>query len=422
MSSASPSASDPARPWLPSGRLLVLLRRLQIWAVRLLLPVLHWRVPVRLLRGTERGSGREIRMLLAGVVPELTCHIVERLFSSVPVEESCTAVPIWALEKHLRQNQPPADLTLMAVDKISTCLFISRKGRLAMPPMVSAYTQLPADFATLLRGNRKLADDVRRIRKQGFASHIVANKDPATGGGMREFDEFYDHFYSPYVSSRHRHQAQLASRSILRMVYRQGGIQWLTQKGQRVGGGLVYQSGGDFYAMVNGLQESRAEELLQQGALAAMYGFMMQQAIELGCSRVILGGSHPTLHDGVLRYKAKWLTGLTRHEGFFSANHTLFLCSPLLDRTAAHLLSHTALIHYEPGSGYSALWVFPSDLPLTADVLEQQYRALRLRGLHRFRILLPGPPPAGFVCPPEVRLIDLHTAPQNPDELFKRHP
>ncbi|MBB5030816.1 hypothetical protein [Prosthecobacter vanneervenii] len=416
MTPAPPSASAPAAPLLPaSGRVIALLRKLQIWCMRLLLPFLQWRVPVRLLRGAERVTGREVRLRVAAVGPDAAAHLIQRFFAVEPVEESCTLVPVWSLDRHLRTSQPEGDLTLISVNNLSARLFLNQADALAVPPMISSYIHLPKDVATLLRGNRKLADDFRRVRQQGFASHISV-------GDVLEYDDFYSRFYRPYVITRHNELVQVAPRSMLRLVHRVGGIQWLTQRGERMGGGLVYRSGGDFHAIVNGLRQDKADELLRHGALAAMYVFMLQQALEMGCTRVMLGGSRPSLHDGVLRYKSKWLTGLTRHDGYLSANHTLLLRWPRLSSPVADFLSHTSLIHHEPGGGYSALWAFPPDLPLTAENLQQQYRALRLRGLHRMRILLSAPPPADFVCPPEVRLIDLRAVPQSPDLLLKLHP
>lgn len=411
MTSAPPSASAPAAPQLPaSGRVIALLRELQIWGMRLLLPFLQWRVPVRLLRGAERVSGREVRLRVATVGPDTAAHIIQRFFASEPVEESCTLVPVWSLDRHLRRSEPEADLTLISLNNLSARLFLNHEDALAVPPMISSYIQVPKDVATLLRGNRKLADDFRRVRQQGFACHIST--------AAEEFDDLYDHFYRPYVEARHSNLVQVAPRAMLRLVHRVGGIQWLTQKGERVGGGLVYRNGGDFHAIVNGLRHDKADELLRHGALAAMYVFMLQQSLEMGCTRVMLGGSRPSLHDGVLRYKAKWLTGLTRHDGYLSANHTLLLRWPRLSGPVADFLSHTSLIHHEPGGGYSALCAFPRDLPLTAETLQHLYRTLKLRGLHRLRILLPGPPPADFACPPEVCLIDLSSAPSSPDQLL----
>ena len=72
----------------------------------------------------------------------------------------------------------------------------------------------------------------------------------------------------------------------------------------------------------------------------------------------------------------------------------------------AEFLSRTSVIHHDH-AGYSALWAFPVELPLTVENLQQEYRLLKARGLHRFRILLPGGVPAGFVCPDEVCLIPM---------------
>ncbi|MDI1311762.1 hypothetical protein [Prosthecobacter sp.] len=380
--------------------MMVLLKSLLRWGARLLLPFIGWWVPVQRLRGVARASGREVILLAAGQ-PRWTDFIIQQLFAAEPRVENCIHVPVWSLQKHLDRAQSAADLTLVGIDRLSAQLFLAQ-DYLAVPPMVSAWLTVPEEVRTYTRAHSRTDSEFRRVKRQGYTSELSKS--------AADYELFYDSYYKPYIRDRHKAKAQVAPRWLLRWVFRRGGIQWVTQNGEHVAGDLVIKQSRDYIPVVTGLREGR-QELLREGALAALYVHSLEEARHLGCTRILLGGSKPSLHDGVLRYKAKWLDGLTVHDGHLSANHVQLLRWPRLVSPVAEFLSQTALIHHDQ-DGFSGLWAFPSDLPLTAENLQQQYHALKLKGLHRFRILLPGDVPPGFTCPPEVRLIKLAAAEQ----------
>lgn len=380
--------------------MIVFLHHLLRWWVSLRLPFTSWRVTVQVLRGTARVSGQEVRLLAAGL-PRWGEQIGQCLFVGEPVVEKSARVPVWSLQRQLDQWQTAADLTVVGIDRISARLFL-KKDYLAMPPLVSFWLAVPADSQAYLRQRSSVASDFRRVKKRGYASHLST--------AAADFDLFYDHYFMPYILGRHTKNARLTPRWMLRLVFRSGALQWLTLNGERVAGDLVMKQGRDYHLVVTGLRDGR-QDLLRQGAMASLYVHSLDHARQFGCSRILMGSSRAFLHDGLTRYKGKWMDGLTLDDGHITANHVLLLRWNRLAGPVADFLNQTGLIHHEQ-SGFSALWAFPSDLPLTAENLQQQCHALHLKGLHRFRILLPGQVPPGFVCPPEVRLIELAAAEQ----------
>ncbi len=378
--------------------MIVHLQRLLRWWARLYLPFARWRVPVQVVRGTARASGQQVRLLVAGR-PRLSRFVFQEIFNGEPVVEKSAQVPVWALQRHLDLWQSDADLTHVGIDRLSAALFLGR-GYLAVPSGVSAWMSVPKDLPSCLRQHSKVASDFRRTKRHGYSSQL--------SNAAGDFDLFYDHYYLPYARGRHQQHAHLSPRWMLRLVFRFGAVQWLTLNGERLSGDLLTTQGRDYIPVAVGVRDGRPD-LLRQGVLAALYVHALEHARQRGCTRIIFGGSLPSLHDGVLRYKSKWQDGFTEHAGHLSANHVLLLRWNRLTGPVADFLSQTGLIHHDQ-SGYSALWVFPSHLPLTAENLRQQYGVLKLKGLHRFRILLPGAAPPGFDCPPEVRLIDLAAA------------
>ena len=365
------------------------------WLLSWVQPFHGWRVPVAILKGAARQSGKQVTLLAAGQ-KRWTLFITQRFFAEAPEVERMVQVPVWHLQKLLEQWQSAADLTVVGIDRISARLFLG-KNYLTAPPLVSSWIPVPDDLKTFARKNENAASDMRRTRIKKFEKQCSQSK--------ADFDLFYDHFHSPYILARYGEAAHVAPRWLLRHRFKHGMILWLCRNGERLAGDLITVKGAELGAVVTGIRDGRLE-LLKEGVLSAIYVQTLYLAKELGCTKIHVGGSNASLHDGVLRYKSKWGGIIFAYDGSLSSNYVTLLKWCQLNGAVAEFLSHTSIIHHDNG-GLSAFWVFPNHLPLTAASLHKEYRRLRAAGLHRFRILIPGKVPPDFVCPPEVRLIEL---------------
>lgn len=372
---------------------------LQNWlrgCMRIVLPFIRWRVPVVLLRGPARASGREVVLLSAG---RRSAFIIDHFFAQEPTVVRRTRVPVWRLQRLLNEWRSAADLVDVEIDRVSARLFLDTRY-LAVPQWIISWMKVPEDMQAFGRTHRNARADIRRIRIKNFECQWSRE--------AKDFDLFYERYFRPYVTARHGGMTQVSPRWMMRLLFKQGMIQWVVHNGERLAGGLVTVKGTLFSKRVNGVLDGRMD-LMREGVLSALYVHAMLEAHRLGCTELRMGGSLPSLHDGVFRYKSKWATGLRSHDGFISANCVTLLDWNRLEGPVAEFLSQTSLIHHDQ-DGYSALWVFPHDEPLTAETLQQHYIRLKTAGLRRFLILLPGAVPEGFVCPPEVRLIGLAEA------------
>lgn len=363
------------------------------WIMQYVLPLLGWCVPVRLLRGTAPGSGRAVVLLSAGGGSDF---IFSHFFAAEPQVLRSVRVPVWRLQRLLDAWRAEADLTLVRVDRLSARWFLKGRG-IVVPEWVNSWMTLPADWREFARTHKNASSDLRRVRIKKFDCEISHS--------AQDFDEFYDRYYLPFVTARHGARAGITSRWRLRMLFRQGLLLWVRQNGVRVACGLAMVKRHRYFMLCSGVLDGRMD-LMKQGAISSDYVLSFQTAASLGCTEVHMGGTLPSLHDGIFRYKSKWTSGLSAHEGFVSGNMVMQMEWSRLEGAVAEFLSRTSLIYHD-GDAFSALWVFPSDLPLTADTLQREYARLHSRSLHRFRILLPGEPPADFECPPEVRLASL---------------
>ena len=373
--------------------------------MRIVLPFIGWRVPVVLLRGPAQASGREVVLLCAG---QRSDFITRRFFAQEPVVQRSTHVPVWRLQRLLNEWRSTADLVVVGLDRISARLFLDLP-HLAVPQWVASWMKVPEDVRAFSRSHKSVQADVRRVRIKHFECQI--SREP------QDFELFYDRFFRPYTTARHGGMTLISPRWMMRLLFRQGLIQWVVCQGERLAGGLVTLEGKQYCKRVSGVLDARMD-LMKEGVLSALYVHAAQEARRLGCTEINMGGSLPSLQDGVFRYKSKWATGLCSHDGFVSANCVTMLAWNRLAGPVADFLSGTGLIHQEQDR-YSALWAFPADQPLTAAGLKQHYDKLKTTGLHRFDILLPGGVPAGFVCPAEVRLIPMSAVGHGGPELLE---
>jgi hypothetical protein len=366
------------------------------WCMRIVLPLIHWRVPVVLLRGPARISGGEVVLLSAG---RRSAFIIGRFFAQEPTVVRRTRVPIWRLQRLLNEWRSAADLVEVGIDRVSARLFLSTQY-LAVPQWVSSWMKVPEGLQAFGRTHHSAYGDIRRIRIKNFESQCSRK--------VEDFDLFDEKYFRPYIAARHGGLTRVAPRWMMRIMFKHGMIQWVVRNGERQAGEIITVKGTVLSRRVNGVLDGRMD-LVKEGALSALYVHGLLEARRLGCTELNMGGSIPSLHDGVFRYKSKWASGLCSHDGFISANCVTLLGWNSLAGPVAEFLSQTSLIHHDQ-HGYSALWVFPHEEPLTAEALEQHYRQLKTPGLQRFRILLPAAAPEGFVCPPEVQLINLAEA------------
>ena len=374
---------------------------LQAWLRRIMryvLPFLCWRVPVRLLRGVAPGTGRQVVLLSAG---SSSGFIDDRLFTAESgiKELRSTHVPIWRLQRLLDAWAPQADLVVVEVDRLSARWFLPARY-LPLPHWVNSWLKTPSDWAEFGRTHRSAQGDIRRVRIKNFECEV--SHDP-----RGEVNEFYDRYFVPYMRTRHGQRACINARWVLRLLLRQGLLLWIRHNGVRVSGNIVKKEGRRLILLVNGVLDGR-EDLMNEGALSAQYVHNLRMAEKLGCTEVYMGGSPPSLHDGLLRYKSKWAEGYCQPEGFISANMVMLLGWRRFEGAVEEFLSRTSIVFEEQG-GFSALWAFPRALPLTAATLKQEHARLKARGLRRFCILLPGEAPVDFVCPPDVCLIPMST-------------
>src|SRR5439155_2162520 len=164
-----------------------------------LLVVAHSRLPVVLLQGPTRPTGRQGAVLAVGKEPWID-YLPKRFFAGEPQRRLLATVPVWELARRLQQWENEVDLTVIRVDRISAQLFFDAEY-LAVPEWVGATLHMTADPDKLARANGNLLEDMRRVRRGRF--------EPELSYEETDFDNFYRTMYVPFTRQLHGSSALL---------------------------------------------------------------------------------------------------------------------------------------------------------------------------------------------------------------------
>jgi hypothetical protein len=154
------------------------------------------------------------------------------------------------------------------------------------------------DWATVESGFKKHSKNIRRFKKSGFTYRISRS--------MEDFDLFYDQMYVPLVTQRHTVDAFVDSRKHLLKLFKQGFLLMiLDQDGNPIAGDLDHINGDTLFGIACGVRDGD-QNLLEEGALSAIYYYALQWCHENGIRRCDIAEVRPFIEDGVYQYKRRW--------------------------------------------------------------------------------------------------------------------
>lgn len=298
------------------------------------------KTPVVLLRGPTRGSGRSGSLLIAGHEPWVK-YIPHRFFHGQPAREPVGEYSLSALPPILDRYCVEADLTVARIDRQSAQRIFGHEY-LKVPEWVGTTMRVPEKLEQLVRSGGSIKWDMVLVRRHQYQ--------PVLTQGAQDYDYFYRKIYLPFMQIRHGEMRVLRGETDLRRRAARGGILWV-QRNEKGVAALLYERKGDMLDIVAlGILEGNLN-LGKEGAIAALYYFILKLAREIGCTMVDFRGSRPSLSDGLLRYKSKW--GGTLYDKTDSY-HDLLIRWPQGNPVVKEFLTHTPLIFRNSG-GFSAL-------------------------------------------------------------------
>ena len=362
------------------------------WHYPYVLPLKSLHIPITILRGPTCIDGHQGTMIVAGDEHKID-FLISRFFKGEHRRETMGKVALWNLNRTLKRLHTSADLTIAYVDQLSARLFFG-PDYLTVPEWTGLTLTVPEDTSELTQSSRSLKEDLRVVRR----NKLTADFTQATA----DFEFFYHTMYIPFMVKRHGKQAIVRDIEQLRRRFHQGGLLWVRQNDQPIAGAIFQRRDQVLRLLVVGTTNGEWAPV-KAGALAALYLFVLKHAKERGCKLVDIGGSRPSLNDGLLRYKLKWGAKLTEN---IEIHYDFLVHWNRLSRPVISFLSNTPLI-FRDQSGLSAMYVIYQDEPATETEAESIYRSMWIPGLQRLYLAATSGWQTVQDSPLETVLIDL---------------
>lgn len=356
MNSAMRQMAECAGAYLPD----MLHERLTRGALSLLAWTGLRKTPVAVFRGARRGNGRTGTLLVAGHEPWVK-YLPHRFYQSEPAREFIGHYTLQALPHILGRFRAEVDLIVARVDRQSAQRAFGQEY-LRVPEWVGTRLRIPEDLEHLVRSGGSIKRDMVLVRRHDYQ--------PVVKQGAQDCEYFYHAVYRPFMRNRHGEMAFLRSLEDLRRRAARGGVLWVQRDGKQVAA-LLYERKEEMLDLLAlGTVEGNIH-LEREGAIAALYYFILQWARDIGCTSLDFRGSRPSLSDGLLRYKSKW--GVTLYEKADSY-YDLLVGWHQVNPVVTEFFSHTPLIFRDAG-GFSALlgMEFPRERDLWVDGLRRFY-------------------------------------------------
>ncbi|MCG8691647.1 MAG: hypothetical protein MI806_10600 [Minwuiales bacterium] len=291
---------------------------------------LAWRrLGLARVQGRCAASGRTATVVVAGESP-VNNYILQTVFDGATERTPLGRCWLGALPKRLRDLEQDADLLIARVETgVSEWLFGDTGLRL--PESIDARIAVPGPDERW-PPTHSARSNTKRVVRNALTWSI--SRDPA------DFDLFYDEMYVPFVRDRFGALGTVTSRTALRYRFARGGLQWIWQGSDRVGGQVLEPEGRQLRCVVMGCDPAR--NAAQLGLVAATFLFAMEYARRHGFDVVDRGGTLPSLCDPVLTSKHFWGADFATRS---RATHDLLVVWPAWNSLAATFLASFAPIH-----------------------------------------------------------------------------
>jgi hypothetical protein len=301
-------------------------------------------------------------LLAAGHEPWIR-YLPNRFFSSEPACELLATASLRQLRGLLDRFRQKVDLTIVRVNRWSESRLF-RYTRLTVPEWVGMNLAVPGDLGQFARSGSSLKSDLALVRRYGYR--------PLVARSAKEFDIFYHSVYVPFLRSRYGELAFIQNYHDMERRLSSGGILWVERKGERVAAGVFELKSRTLCLYALGTMKGDFAPV-KEGALSALYYFLIQFARDHGFTEFDMRGSRPSLHDGLLRYKRKWGASLYDMKDCY---YDLLVGWEDPNQIVREFFTHTPLIFRENGR-LSALVGGESGNPIPSGI----------RGLHRMHLI-----------------------------------
>ena len=284
--------------------------------------------PVWILWGRETSSKDTLKVLYAGG-NQTKNYLINLLFDSSCVENYLGRKGIWKLLRIVKQVGGDCSLVAMEVPQNLRTAF-REKNQFYIPLWISGEIEI-LDKKPECFKKETLRSDLRKIEKNNLSFEVTND--------LSHLHNFYWNMYYPYITKRHGNVAFVMSYEAMEHKFKKCELLLIKKGSEYIAGILLVYSKQGVRLWSLGIKDG-SREYISDGAMGALFYFSYLYLRQKGYKKINLGGSRPFLHDGVLRYKAKWdqkivradargllvkpLLNSARVKGFFLNNPFIF--------------------------------------------------------------------------------------------------
>jgi hypothetical protein len=218
------------------------------------------------------------------------------LFEEAPAEKLINRVSA----RSLRERLDALDGDLIVVE---TSRFVARRlptrNAILLPLRLQNVIDVGQSWDDVLSRFRKTVhkNDLRRVLRLGYSYAI--SHDPA------DLARFYENMYVPTMKARHGRLASITSLDMMRRYLRHGFLLLIERDGRAVSAAVCSTQQRAVHLAISGVLGSD-DDLRRDGAVAAIYYFLLHWANAQGFQSVDVGFCWPFLNDGIFQFKRKW--------------------------------------------------------------------------------------------------------------------
>ncbi len=218
------------------------------------------------------------------------------LFTAEPTEKAAGQLPVGSIGQQI--NALDSDLVIIEASQHLTRR-LPAQGAVALPFRLQHIVYLQKEWAEVWHNFRSSArkQDVRLVKKFGYEYQLSRN--PA------DVEAFYHTMYVPTTVDRHGELASVSSLENLHRFFQHGFLLQIKRDGRPVSGAICSVHGSLVNLAMTGVLEADGQ-LMREGAIAAIYYFLLLWAHGAGHQTVNLGFCWPFLKDGIFQFKRKW--------------------------------------------------------------------------------------------------------------------
>lgn len=327
------------------------------------------RLPVYELTG--QGYGGPLTVTYAGL-DYAKPFLKSILFVNEPTERYVASVPFWRCDRVSVLSQ--GDIVIIEAAK-HLIRRLPLQAAFVMPQFVHYTLNLEGTWPDVeSRLHKSARRELRRTQRQGYQYE--------TSHDDRDFATFYHDMYLPTMDVRHGELSSPMSFAKAYQHFRHGLLFYIILDGRRVCASVFYLDQGIVNCMIVGVTDGD-QELMRQGATAALNALRIQWANAQGYKAINFLGTDPHMKSGLFQYKRKWGTMISIPS--YLHRH-IWIKVQRVTPGVSHFLTDNPFIVLDPNGKLHGLIVVEDAQSVSAETRQEWQKQYATPGLDSFYV------------------------------------